>query len=590
MKKISILLFAAVLAFSSCNLDRFPLDTLSEKDLFSSESGLLAYTNSFYSSIFSGGADLYEDDADTYIRDAGRSEYLNTSRITPASGGGWSFTALRKFNTLLDNIDEYCKDPDVCAYYTGIARFFRGYYYALMVERFGDVPWYEHELGSDDPDLYKARDSREVVMRHVIDDLNYATKYLKGTRSVYTITKWTALAVKSRVCLYEGTFRKYHGIEGWEFYLTECMDASKTLIDEGGYSIYATSDINSCYRDLFSPVTSDGKAVHYEGSSQANEIILARNYNSAYGQTHSANFDKLAAGKGRLSMTRKFVASYLMKDGSRFTDKAGWETMMFDEECQNRDPRLAQSMRTPGYMRIGESDKDAITFSSTVTGYIPTKYMLSKSYDDTGKNDNDLILFRLPEILLNWIEAKAELGETITDTDLDYSINRIRDRVGMPHMTADVTVDPFLTDPEWGGYEHVSGTNKAIILEIRRERAIELGQEGFRWDDILRWGEGQVYTKRMYGMYFPGVGEYDLDGDGANDVCLYKGTAPSTSAANLLEITATWRLSNDDSGMLEPRKGNPGRWDEGIDSLYPIPLQDLELNPNLKQNPGWDEQ
>ena len=103
MKKISILLFAAVLAFSSCNLDRFPLDTLSEKDLFSSESGLLAYTNSFYSSIFSGGEDLYEDDADTYIRDAGRSEYLNTSRITPASGGGWSFTALRKFNTLLDN-------------------------------------------------------------------------------------------------------------------------------------------------------------------------------------------------------------------------------------------------------------------------------------------------------------------------------------------------------------------------------------------------------------------------------------------------------------------------------------------------------
>ena len=590
MKKISILLFAAVLAFSSCNLDRFPLDTLSEKDLFSSESGLLAYTNSFYSSIFAGGEDLYEDDADTYIRDAGRSEYLNTSRITPASGGGWSFTALRKFNTLLDNIDEYCTDPDVCIYYTGVARFFRGYYYALMVERFGDVPWYEHELGSDDPDLYKARDSREVVMRHVIEDLDFAAKYLKGSRSVYTITKWTALAVKSRVCLYEGTFRKYHGIEGWEDYLKECMDASKTLIDEGGYSIYATSDINSCYRDLFSPVTSDGKTIHYEGSAQASEIILARNYNSAYGQTHSANFDKLAAGKGRLSMTRKFVASYLMQDGSRFTDKAGWETMMFDKECQNRDPRLAQSMRTPGYMRIGESNKDAITFSSTVTGYIPTKYVLSKSYDDTGKNDNDLILFRLPEILLNWIEAKAELGETITDTDLDYSINRIRDRVGMPHMTADVTVDPFLIDPEWGGYEHVSETNKAIILEIRRERAIELGQEGFRWDDILRWGEGQVYTKRMYGMYFPGVGEYDLDGDGANDVCLYKGTAPSTSAANLLEITSTWRLSNDDSGMLEPRKGNPGRWDENIDSLYPLPLQDLELNPNLTQNPGWDEQ
>lgn len=588
MKKITILLFASLLAFASCSLDRFPKDTLSEKDLFSSESGLLAYTNSFYSSIFGGGEDYYEDDADTYISDADRTEYKNTSRITPASGGGWSFSALRKFNTLLDNIDEYCPNPQLCAYYSALARFFRGYYYAKMVERFGDVPWYEHELGSDSPELYKARDSRELVMQHVIEDLDNAAEHLSSTRSVYKVTKWTALAVKSRVCLFEGTFRKYHGIEGWEGYLRQCMSASKILIDEGGYGIYTTSDPGTCYRDLFSPMASDGKTVaHYEGSPQATEIILARNYNSAYSQTHNANFDKLAAGKGRLSMTRKFVASYLMMDGSRFTDRAGWQTMMFNEECKDRDPRLSQSMRTPGYTRIGETNKDAVSFSATVTGYMPTKYVVSKNYDDTGKNDNDLIIFRLPEILLNWIEAKAELGETITDDDLNYSINRIRSRVGMAHMTADVSVDPFLIDPEWGGYEHVGETNKAIILEVRRERAIELGQEGLRWNDIIRWGEGQVYTRRMYGMYFPGVGEYDLDGDGTKDVCLYKGSAPSTSAF-LMDISSSWHLSDDDSGMLEPRKGNPGRWDEGIDCLYPLPLQDLELNTNLAQNPGWD--
>lgn len=588
MKKITILLFASFLAFTSCTLDRFPKDTLSEKDLFSSESGLRAYTNSFYSNVFGGGEDYYEDDADTYISDADRTEYKNTSRITPASGGGWSFSALRKFNTLLDNIDQYCQDPALCAYYSALARFYRGYYYSKMVQRFGDVPWYEHELDSNSPELYKARDSRETVMKHVIEDLDFAAQYLSSTRSVYEVTKWTALAVKSRACLYEGTFRKYHGIEGWEEYLRECMSASKTLIDDGGYGIYTTSDPNSCYRDLFSPMSADGKTVaHYDGSPQATEIILARNYNSAYNQTHSANFDKLAAGKGRLSMTRKFVASYLMIDGSRFTDREGWQTMMFNEECKDRDPRLAQSMRAPGYTRIGETNKDAVTFSATVTGYMPTKYMVSKNYDDTGKNDNDLIIFRLPEILLNWIEAKAELGETITDADLDYSVNRIRDRVGMPHMTADVSVDSFLIDPDWGGYEHVGTTNRAIILEVRRERAIELGQEGLRWNDILRWGEGQVYTRRMYGMYFPGVGEYDLDGDGTMDVCLYNGTAPSTSAF-LMDITKAWRLSDGDSGMLEPRKGNPGRWDESIDSLYPIPLQDLELNPKLVQNPGWD--
>lgn len=591
MKKITFLLLASVLAFASCSLDRFPKDTLTEKDLFSTESGLLAYTNSFYSGAFGGGEDYYEDDADTYIRDAERSEYKNTSRITPASGGGWSFSALRKYNTLLDNVGEYCKNPDVCAYYSALARFFRGYYYAMMVETFGDVPWYEHELGSDSPELYKARDSRETVMQHVIEDLDNAAEHLSSARSVYTVTKWTALAVKSRACLYEGTFRKYHGIEGWEEYLRQCMSASKTLIDEGGYGIYATSDPNSCYRDLFSPMSGDGKTVaHYEGSPQATEVILARNYNSAYSQTHSANFDKLAAGKGRLSMTRKFVASYLMKDGSRFTDRNGWQTMMFKEECQDRDPRLAQSMRTPGYTRIGEENKDAVSFSATVTGYMPTKYVVSKNYDDTGKNDNDLIIFRLPEILLNWIEAKAELGEAITNEDLDYSINRIRDRVGMAHLEAGVSADPFLTDPDWGGFQNptlLKDPNLAIILEVRRERGIELGQEGLRWGDILRWGEGQVYTRRMYGMYFPGVGEYDIDGDGTIDVCLYKGTAPSTSAF-LMDISTSWRLSDDDRGMFEPRKGNPGRWDEGIDSLYPIPLQDLELNSNLVQNPGWE--
>lgn len=599
MKKKSILLFASLFAIASCELDRFPLDTLSEKDLFSTESGLLAYSNSFYSTVFSGGADLYEDDADTYIRDADRTEYKNTTRITPASGGGWSFTSLRKYNTLLDNVARYCTDENLATKYSAIARFFRGYYYSTKVARFGDVPWIEHELGSDSPELYRARDSRDSVMKLVIKDLDYAAANMVASKSVYTVTKWTALAVKSRACLFEGTFRKYHDIPGWEFYLQECMKASKTLIDESGYDIYNNGDVNTTFRDLFTPMSSDGRTVaHYQGAPQACEVILARNYNSAYGQTHSANFDKLAAGKGRLSITRKYVASFLMKDGSRFTDKSGWQTMTFAQECEDRDPRLAQCMRTPGYTRIGESTKAPVSFAATVTGYCPTKYIVSTDYDDTGRNDNDLILFRLPEILLNWIEAKAELGETISDKDLDYSINRLRDRVGMPHMTTSVgEPDGFLLNTDWGGFNNsvlvnMADERLALILEIRRERAVELGQEGFRWDDIRRWGEGQVYTRRMYGMYFPGVGEYDIDGDGEKDVLLYKGgDTPTSTIPNLLDISSTWPLSADDgnSGMIEYRKGYPGRWDEDIDSLYPVPLQELELNPKLKQNYGWDD-
>ncbi len=152
---------------------------------------------------------------------------------------GWS--ALRSINFLLDNLGN-CKDQKVRDKYEALARFFRAYFYFEKVKRFGDVPWYDKVLGSDDADLYKARDSREFVMGKIMEDLNFAIEVFKETnrtKELYRVTWWTAQALKSRVGLFEGTYRKYHGLGDYEKYLNDCVSASNEIMTaSGGYSLY----------------------------------------------------------------------------------------------------------------------------------------------------------------------------------------------------------------------------------------------------------------------------------------------------------------------------------------------------------------
>lgn len=546
MKNNIFLLIAAsifILSFSSCDdlLDVTPKDKITPETFFSTEADLQAFSTNFYNSL-PKDRDLYKDDADNITHSTPNSAATD-SRTVPASGGGWEWGYLRRFNTLLQ-YSVNCKDKTVRTRYQALTRFFRAYFYFEMVKRFGDVPWYDTELFVSETDqLNKPRDSRELVMKKILEDLDFAITNLSTTPSVYTVTKWTALSLKSRVCLFEGTFRKYHNLNlstNADFFLQESITASRELMKESNYTLYTEGGTNQAYRKLFT-----------SQNAPTTEVIMAKNYNLTYDIYNTVGTYHTSVGEGRPGVTRKIIASYLMNDGSRFTDNPNWETMTFVDECKNRDPRLAQSICTPSYQPIVSNRKNIPDLNACVTGYQLIKY---EDEAVGGKSDIDLFYFRLAEVYLNYAEALAEINQ-LTQDDLDISINKLRDRVGMPHLimkTANANPDPYLL-ANTTGYPNVSGANQGVILEIRRERTIELLSEHFRYDDILRWKAGQNMKQAILGMYFPSPGEYDLNGDGQNDICLYTDTKPGNAQGiTYLKIDSDIKLSDGNKGYLSP--------------------------------------
>ena len=587
--KISMLIAATVLLVS-CDLDKQPLAQLSPDSFFSNETELQAFSNQFYT-IFPSTS-VYEEESDMLIKD-GLTDEMESARPVPSSGGGWSFTDLRNYNTLIE-FSVNCDDDAIRTKYVALARFFRAYYYFEKVKRFGDYPFYDKQLGSDDPDLYKPRDSRELVMTKVIEDLDFAIANLSDRHDLYRVTKWTALALKSRACLFEGTFRKYHAgkntlenlpsdANSYEHYLRLAADASEEFITTSGYTLYTGSGKENSYRDLFAGDPGTGDAFK-------EEVILARDYDLGLGTTHNGTYYTLG-NYGNPSMTRKMACTYLMADGTRFTDKEGWKTLPFAEETKNRDPRMAQSIRTGEYKRVGSGKVQAPSFNNTITGYQPVKWMQSAALDIDryGASFNDLPIFRTAEIYLNYAEAKAELG-TLTQADIDMSINKLRDRAGMPGLDmarANADPDPYLLAAE-SGYPNVTGTNQGVILEIRRERSVELFMEDFRYYDLMRWRNGQAFTHPYLGIYIPAPGIYDLNGDGTDDVCFFtKGNEPEDESLYKVEIDSKVYLTEGDHGYIFTNKNTPGKWNEDKDYLYPVPTKEIQLNEAITQNPGW---
>ena len=594
-KNIILYSFIALLSGTAgCSdmLDEYPLDAISPETYYNNADELRSATNQFYG-MFPGAASGYTESADVVCIFNLPAE-VQGIRTVPTSGGGWNWEYLRAVNFYLSH-SVRCDDVDAREHFDGIAGFFRAYFYFEKVKRFGEVPWFDRELSSTDPELFRPRDSRDFIMDKILDDLTYAINNISDKKDLYNVTHWTALALKSRICLFEGTFRKYHGIPGYEKFLNECATASKLFIDNAPYAIYQTGA--QPYRDLFSSM-----------NAIEEEVILARDYDRSQNVMHEANANTLSPTYGRPGMNKKIVNSYLMTNGDRFTDQPGYETMQYYDEMQNRDPRLTQTVVGPGYMRINSDAVSSPNFGASTTGYQITKWVTDASGDGYLGSSNDYILFRAAEVYLNYAEAKAELG-TLTQEDLKISIKKIRDRVGMPNIdmdAANANPDPYLCALE-SGYQNVTGPNKGVILEIRRERTIELLLEGFRYYDIIRWKEGKVFEQPYKGMYFPGLTQgsgdnrYDVfdmnDGTVGDkekvDICIYTGKKPSVkNIRKFYKLGEEFVLTDGDKGNIicHDIEKEPRQWNEERDYFFPIPTTERSLtNGALTQNPGWND-
>ncbi|MDN3588818.1 RagB/SusD family nutrient uptake outer membrane protein [Pedobacter aquatilis] len=592
MKKYYILILLGCLGFAACKkLDQQPQSTASKQAIFGTENGLKLYTNSFYGMDFLPKNSTSQDAMSDYLAVRSVQDFIRDGAFGANNSSGWSWRDLRNINYFIVN----CNDPAVPASvrnnYLGIARYFRAYFYLDKVKRFGDVPWIGKPLDIDDQALIGGRDKRESVMDSVLADINFACANIQTTTdpSRTTITKWVAHAFKSRLCLFEGTFRKYHtnlNLTGTaNRWLQESASASEEIIKNGGFSLNTAGGPGVSYRQVFTSNT-----------PVANEVLQAAVADVNLGVLNEANWWWTSGTYGaKASFTRTFINTYLKLDGTPYTNDPAYRTMVFKDEVKNRDLRLKQTIRLGDYKRIsnGQQVPAPPVFSYTFTGYQPIKWTLDDLYYDAGAlNTNAVALYRYAEVLLNFAEAKAELG-TLTDADWALTIGALRARAG---ITGGLNAKPTVADPYLIA-NYFPGISDATLLEIRRERGIELSLEGLRFADILRWKRGTLMEQEWNGFYVPSlVAPMDLNEDGILDVAFYQGTRPTPAVAGVtyVDVSASigtavnsQLLRNGTSGELTWMKEIPRKWNER-NYYYPIPLNDLQRNPNLKQNPGWE--
>lgn len=589
MKNISyIALTCAILLFGCAELDQFPEATTSRNTVFNSVNGLELYSVSFYNALPSA-RDIHSGDAMAdYSARTQVPDFLRPGSFNPTLSSGWSWSELRNVNYFLsNNVSEQI--PGVTrAHYNALARFFRAHFYFEKVKRFGDVPWINKPMDVADPDLYAGRDPRTLVMDSVLRDLDFAIANITttddDTRSL--ITRNVILGFKSRVCLFEGTFRKYHENYGLhasaDRWLAESANAAKAVIESGQFGLYQGAGPEQAYRQVFTSNQPVGQ-----------EVMLAIVMDPALATFHDANWWWTSATYGsRVSLTRDFVRTYLNADGTPFTSRPGHREMTFMEETMDRDLRLSQTIRMGDYTRInaGALVPAPPLFSYTYTGYQPIKWTLDDMiYDGGSRNTNSVSVMRYAEILLNYAEAKAELGE-LTPSDWDLTVGALRRRAGISqNLELPTQIDPYLQET------YFPEVSNPALLEIRRERGIELVFEGFRFYDLVRWKKGKLMELPWNGFYVPALEQaLDLNQDGIEDVTFVIGT-PSNPQAGMTYINVAetlgsginpQQLSNGVNGEIIWLDHMPRRFEEKH-YLYPIPENDVLLNPILGQNPGW---
>lgn len=596
---IALILSASVLV-ASCDLAEQPKAKAGRDMIFGSETGLLTYTNGFYEYL----PDYDNAHKQNITMDNAAKNATGTYEVgayTTNTSTSWSWSSIRNVNYFL----KYNTNPNVSEpirnNYSGIARLFRAYLYFNKLVQYGEVPWIDIPLEPDSPELYKAQDSRDVIISKMIEDLDFAAANItedKITPNSNRVNRWTALFFKSRVCLFEASFRKYHatGSKYGKEYLKDCKitaeelyrqaaDAAQEIIEKGPYRLYTGTPYangRGSYRELF-----------ISDNAVSQEVMLSLALDPVL-QLGEANWYYNSSTYGpHLCMTHAFAKTYLNLDGTPYNDKKGDTYKTFAEETSGRDYRLNQTIRGADYTC---KDKEGVFVPTpanmtghSLTGYQFTKYVMDDiSFDGGRTNYNDVPIARYAEVLLNYAEAKAELG-TLTDADWEKTIGALRGRAG---ITGGLDKKPTTADPYMMSI--YTGVTDPVILEVRREREIELILEGLRLNDLKRWACGKLWeTAAWDGIYIPALNTpLDLNGDGTNDVFVTEDSKYSGPYKSIAMYTGdnlkVVKLADDTKGGYRLNYEISRVWNDNM-YIYPIPEIVIQKNPNLKQNPGWDK-
>lgn len=590
MKKIiyTLIVICSATMFSCDYLDIEPKDVIFEDHYWetANAAALEQYCNEYYPKLLIGHSDpnswnmgqmVSGDTQSDNIYGNGANEIAFGRNVKKVSDSEWNWSTIRGCNSFLQN---YMRSPASLTdkqRYAGEIYFFKAWDYFNKMKRFGDIPWYDKVLNKDDKELYKGRDSRVLVTDSIIACLDKAIEFLPLQKDVYRVSRNAALLLKARVCLYEGTWRRYRNLEGDVELLEKAYVTAGELMSKGyKHSLYTADGEDMSYFNLF--IQDD-----YNGNP---EIILSREYDASINMGHQIS---KAYPNSNLGMSRDCFEEYLCAKTGKPISLCGDHNhkMGYLEEMDNRDGRLKQTLCVPdpkdkhaqylyredgGTMKGGApnimslltaSDKRPF-YGTSATGYCISKfYNVAEDVTTTPfPGGTDAPIMRYAEVLLIRAEAGAELGK---DPELNKTINELRKRVGFPfELTENPVEDPDLVSK----YPDIKGPNKNLIREIRRERRIELFGEGYRWDDICRWKAGEnLLNREARGAFM--------------DPKLY-------SEKEINEIKN--KVGFNEEGFITPytiRTPYVPNFTEK-NYLFNIPIEESSLNPNLlPDNPGW---
>lgn len=608
-------------------MERYPQDQLTDESFWKTETDIKLMLNSLYPLYIIGhqsgwaqdkspalnvtGSPLMYGDvySDNCVKTGNEFRSMAGELIVPTdatAASGWYWWNLRKVNFFLNRYDRADISQEKKNAYAAEAYFFKAWDYYQKVVLFGDVPWITRDLNVDSEELYAARTPRVEVMDSVLMCINKAIEWLptKENQESERLNKDQANFLKARICLFEGTFRKYHtelGLqESANKWLEEAVKACEALL--GKYSLYKNGE--KTYWKMFTATDVSGNP----------EVILARNYlENKVGHAAQRYFNQNHDNRQSMGATRGLVDEYLCIDGRpiyiggsensyeknpNFVGYGKWT------ELENRDPRLTQTICRPGeYVTIYKGgvldiEKNGITYpglsysdrGSTVTGYRVIKHWMGDMVEEnrTLNGIQAAIEFRYAELLLNYAEAKYELNGTLSQADVDLTINALRERAGFDfskYPTAKLTVGQEPADPRLDKIyaEKLDYAVSPLLREIRRERRVELAIENHRYEDLMRWKAGNLLTVPFRGMNFLAVQD------------LYDGShTANPETAVKVELGKTVFADEDGFVICYPKSPYQNTvkgtlpW-EDYRYYWPIPKEELVMNPNLVQNKGWED-